>query len=88
MDFYEVLIKRNWIRNVEIRVEDGKDGEEVWKDIEIPGYVGLYLAESTQKACEYAAEEYGYPIEGLVAMNLNQILSGDFNALKKYKENI
>ena len=88
MDFYMVLIKRNWIRNAEIRIEEQTEGGGVWKPIEIPGYVEVYLAESAQKACEYAAEEYGYPIESLAVMNLKRILSGDLKEFADYKEEI
>lgn len=85
MEFYIVLIKKSWIRNAEIR---GGEETETWMPAKLSGHAGIYLAQSTQKACEYAADEYGYPINCFAAMSLNRILIGDLKEFEEYETEI
>lgn len=95
MNFFAVFIKKEYIRNVEVFMgpedmvkhpeETGDDTK--WKEKEITGYCGLYLGENQGKACEYAAEEHGYPVDALWAENISKVVQGNFTELVEHIKN-
>lgn len=85
--FYVVLVKKNWIRNMEIcqgkKRAESFEGDDSWRAAEMAGFSGFYLAESSRAACRNAVEKFGHPLESLMAIDLSKIVSADFHDLKK-----
>lgn len=87
--FYIVLMKKNWIRNMEVylgKKQSMCESENQWRSVTLAGYLGFYLAECQKEACRYAKEDHGYPVESLVAIDVSRILSGDFRYLRCVKD--
>ena len=90
MGFYIVLMKKTWIRNMEVYLGKKNLGpcepDCQRRSVKLAGYTGFYLAEGTKEACRYANEEHGYPVESLIAIDVNRIISGDFRYLRDAKD--
>lgn len=86
--FYAVLVKKSWIRNMEIyqgkKKAEGFERDDSWRVADLAGFSGFYLAESSKAACRDAVKIYGHSLESLMAIDLNKIVSGDLHDFKKY----